>query len=337
MSIIPDPLVPTASDLARNRAQLLQKIATRPERQISDAKNRVPRSSRPRPLVRRTVLLAAAAAVLAGGLVATDAVSLFWRAPATAEAVEALNGAAQQTINTSDPVLGPGQFLKIDTRAVYADEGEGGAGRLYWLESQDRQLYVPADRSGAWVMNFEPARPVTYFGEGTEAAVKEIEARTPKGRTERGDLRRVDAPWSDEELGALPRDPGKLLDTIRDQTGSAGNSADDQALVWISARLRVGTIPADLRATLYRAAALIPGVTLVDRQTTLDGRIGIAIGRVDRSANTRHEIIVDPGNGQFIGERVVDLDGYGAIPPGTATAWTAVKTSVVDTAPTPTP
>lgn len=268
---------------------------------------------------------------------ATDAVNLFWRAPATAEAVEALNGAAHQTISTSDPVLGAGQYLKIDTRAVYADEGESGAGRLYWLESQDRQLYVPADRSGAWVMNFEAVRPVTYFGEGTEAAVNEIEARTPKGRTERGELRQVDAPWSDEELAALPRDPGKLLATIRDQTQGTGNSADDQAMVWISDRLRVGIIPADLRAALYRAAALIPGVTLVDRQATLDGRTGIAIGRVDRSDNTRHEIIVDPGNGQFIGERVVDLDGYGTIPPGTATAWTAVKTSVVDTAPTPAP
>lgn len=268
---------------------------------------------------------------------ATDAVNLFWRAPATAEAVEALNEAAQQTISTSDPVLGPGQYLKIDKKAVYADEGEGGAGRLYWLESQDRQLYVPADPSSDWVMNYEEVRPVTYFGEATAAAVKEIEARTPRGRTERGALRRVDAPWSDEELDALPRDPGKLLEMIRDQSGGVGDSADDQALNWISDRLRAGMIPAELRASLYRAAALIPGVTMVDRQATLDGRTGVAIGRVDRSDNTRREIIVDPGNGQFIGERVVDLDGYGAIPPGTATAWTAVKTSVVDTAPTPAP
>lgn len=288
-----------------------------------------PQSAGPRPVVRRTVLLAAAAAVLAGGLVATDAINILWRAPATAEAVEALNGAAQQTINASDPVLRPGQFLKVDIMAVYVDEGEGAAGRLYWLQSQDRQLYVPADRKAQWVMNFEPSRPVSYFGEATEATVLEIEARTPKGRTEYGDLRRVHSPWSDEELAALPLEPGKLLETIRNE----GNSADDQAFTWISDRLRTGVIPAQLRASFYRAAALIPGVTLVDRQAALDGRTGIAIGLVDHRDNNRREMIVDPGNGQFIGERVVDLDGYGTIPPRTATAWTAVKTSVVDTAP----
>lgn len=193
MSIIPDPPAPTASDLARNRAQLLHEIAMRPDARHRRGRNQVmarsgpaPTSRRPtgthgspRPVVRRTVLLAAATAVLTGGLVATDAVSLFWRAPATAEAVEALNAAAQHTITTADPVVRPGQFLKIDTTAVYAAEGDGGSGRLYWLESQDRQLYIPSDKSSDWVMNFEPSRPVTFFGEGTEAAIKEIEARTP--------------------------------------------------------------------------------------------------------------------------------------------------------------
>ncbi|MCP2050044.1 UNVERIFIED_ORG: RNA polymerase sigma-70 factor (ECF subfamily) [Paenarthrobacter nicotinovorans] len=312
----------------KNRVQnLLVQEANRTLRPAPQ--QRKPQSSRLRPLVRRTVLLAAAAAVLAGGLVATDAVNLLWRPPATAEAVEALEGAAQQTMNTSDPVLRPGQFLRVDTRAVYTDQGDGGAGRLYWLESQDRQLYVPADKKAHWVMNFEESRPVSFFGKATEASVLEIEGRTPKARNERGGLRQVDAPWSEEELAALPLDPSKLLETIRDQ----GNSADDTAFTWISDRLRTGVITAQLRASLYRAAALIPGVTLVDRQAALDGRIGVAIGRLESSDNTRREIIVDPNSGQFIGERVVDLDGYDAIPPGTATAWTAVKTSVVDTAP----
>ncbi|MET4899869.1 CU044_5270 family protein [Paenarthrobacter sp. CC6] len=312
----------------KNRVQnLLVQEANRTSRPA--AQQHEPQSSRPRPLVRRTVLLAPAAAVLAGGLVATDAVNLLWRPPATAEAVEALEGAAQQTINTSDPVLRPGQFLRVDTRAVYTDQGDGGAGRLYWLESQDRQLYVPADKKAHWVMKFEESRPISFFGEATAASVLEIEGRTPKGRNERGGLRQVDAPWSEEELAALPLEPSKLLETIRDQ----GNSADDQAFTWISDRLRTGVITAQLRASLYRAAALIPGVTLVERRAALDGRSGVAIGLVDRSDNTRREMIVDPNNGQFIGERVVDLDGYDAIPPGTATAWTAVKTSVVDTAP----
>lgn len=290
-----------------------------------------PELSKPRPLVRRTVLLAAAATVLAGALVATDAIDLLWRSPATAEAVEALDSAATQTLKASDPAMRPDQFLQVDITAVYTDHGIGGAGSLYWLESQNRQMYVPADGRGPWTINFEESRPVAYFGEATEAAVLELEARTPRSRSERGDLRQVEAPLSTEELAALPLEPQKLLETIRGK----GNSDDVQAFGWISDLLRTGVLSAKLRAALYRAAALIPGVSIADRQATLNGSEGIAVGMVDNRDNTRREMILDRETGQFIGERVVDLDGYDAVPPGTTTAWTAVTTSVVDTAPLP--
>ncbi|MFE4196436.1 hypothetical protein ACFRJ9_11270 [Paenarthrobacter sp. NPDC056912] len=82
-------------------------------------------------------------------------------------------------------------------------------------------------------------------------------------------------------------------------------------------------------------AATDQEVIIVDRQAVLDGRTGTAIGRVDRRNNSRHDFVIDPGTGQFIGERVVTLNGYGDIPPGTAIAWTAITTSVVTSAPTP--
>lgn len=295
----------------------------------------LPPSISPRPIVRRTVLMTAAAAVLAGALVATDAVGLFWRAPINAEAAATLNKAAHQTTSTSDPVLIPGQYLKIDTKAIYSDQGDGGSGRLYWLETQNRQLFVPANKSDPWIMSFEPTEPTTYFGQDTEAAVREIEARTPKARTERGIVQQSDPAWSEAELSALPRDPDKLLEHIRHQSEPPANTTDDQAFVWVADRLRAGTMPADLRAALYRAAALIPEVTVVERETVLDGRTGTAIGRIDHRSNSRHDIVIDPGTGQFIGERIVTLSGYGDIPPGTAIAWTAITTSVVTSAPTP--
>ncbi|MCC9205782.1 hypothetical protein [Arthrobacter sp. zg-Y769] len=54
-----------------------------------------------------------------------------------------------------------------------------------------------------------------------------------------------------------------------------------------------------------------------------------ALGMKTSSYDVRQEIIIDPATGQPIGEREV-LRG---IPAGTATAWTAVTTSVVDSAP----
>ena len=48
--------------------------------------------------------------------------------------------------HTSDAWLLPGQYISVETTAVYSDQANGGSGRLYWPETQNRSLYVPADR-----------------------------------------------------------------------------------------------------------------------------------------------------------------------------------------------
>jgi hypothetical protein len=113
-----------------------------------------------------------------GGIVVADVVRPSGPG-ATAEAAEILNNAAAATIQTSDPVVGPGQYLKIDTTTS-----------------------------------------------------------STSGR----------------------RAPGSPLKA--------------EAFVTIADGLRTGVVPADLRAALYKAAALIPGVTVGDRQATVDGRTG---------------------------------------------------------------
>ena len=97
--------------------------------------------------------------------------------------------------------------------------------------------------------------------------------------------------------------------------------------------MRTGVIPADLRAALYQAAALIPGVTVMDREATLDGRTGISLGMETPGYKARKELIVDPSTGHLIGEREILLEDQGSIPAGTAVSWTAVTTTVVDSAP----
>ncbi|WP_159803608.1 hypothetical protein [Arthrobacter zhaoguopingii] len=98
-------------------------------------------------------------------------------------------------------------------------------------------------------------------------------------------------------------------------------------------RLRSGVLPADVWASLYQAAALIPGVEFVEDQATLDGCTGTAIGRVEINGNFRQDIIVDPDTGLFIGERRTELTAHGGIPANTITSWSAVTTTVVADAP----
>ncbi|MDJ0319955.1 CU044_5270 family protein [Pseudarthrobacter sp. PS3-L1] len=324
----------TETDLANSRENSLAMMIRHTELHETFVKN-PENSSQVKPIVRRTALWAAVAAAVTGALVATDAVSFLGHTPPTAEAAQFLNAAAHQTARVADRVIGPGQYLRVDTTAVITDEASSGNGTIYWLQSQDRQMYVPSDRSNDWIINFEPAVPVSYFGNTTEAIVLEVKERTPQGRNERGGVQRTEAPWSDTELAKFPREPKQLLNTIYSQTGGSGDDADTRAIVWISDRLRSGVLASDLRAALYKTAAMIPGMTVVDRQANLDGRVGTALGRVDKNTNIRHDILIDPANGEFIGERVVSIEGYGEIPPNTPTMWTAVETSVTNSAPTP--
>ncbi|WP_026554117.1 CU044_5270 family protein [Arthrobacter sp. 35W] len=338
--------VDAASDdsLARGRQRLMARIGE--ETTAALTFGRKPRGT----MVRRGFLVAGAAAVLVGAIVVADVVSIGGKPPgATAEAAQALDNAAAATIETSDPVVGPGQYLKIATTAVYASavvlDNPGTDRRtVEWLDRSTDQLYVPADQSAEWIWNREARIPATFFSEDARAEAAKYQQSQANDPIRTGELLRAQGgnfyssqrlllaglPLA-EGLKTLPRDPQALLDEIR-QRGKPGRP-EAETLESIASVLRTGVVPADLRAALYKAAALIRGVTVVDRQANLDGRVGIAIGIEHPKRQTRMDIIIDSETGMFIGERVVTLTAGTTFPAGTATGWTAIETSVVDSAP----
>lgn len=295
------------------------------------------------PLRRRIALASAAAAFLVGVLVAGDVV-LPDRPGATAEAVEVLNNAAAATIQTADPVVGPGQYLKIETTGISGASTSAVDGSpASWTEKRSEQLYVPADRDGEWVWNREDGIPISFSSEAAKAVEAEIrkarQGRSPYGlvRGNKGVFYEgeqagiIGTPLT--ETGSLPRDPRALLNLIYERTKGAGKTPEIEAFVTISDSLRTGVVPADLRAAMYKAAALITGVTVTDKQATVDGRTGIAIGIPSPDGGSRQDIIIDPASGLVIGEQAVLLRDYPGKPAGTVEYWTSVRTSVVDSAP----
>lgn len=98
-----------------------------------------------------------------------------------------------------------------------------------------------------------------------------------------------------------------------------------------------GQLGADQRATIYDALASIPGVDITDEQANLDGRTGIALGRtVDNGL--RHEIIVDPATGEFLGNRTVvvsraDMPNAEHLPSSAVVEWSSVTRSVAEATP----
>jgi hypothetical protein len=296
---------------------------------------------------RRLLIASAAAALLVGGMVVADVVRPSGPG-ATAEAAEVLNNVAAATIQTSDPVVGPGQYLKIETRELTGSGWVAADGSdLSWQETTGGQVYVPADREGEWVWNREERVPLESSSDAAKAAAAEMRKadQWPEGHPPSVGIQRAPggAFYGNEptviigtplkEAGSLPRDPRALLDIIYERTKGAGKAPEAEAFVTIADGLRTGVVPADLRAALYKAAALISGVTVGDRQATVDGRTGIAIGIPSPGGGTRRDIIIDPTSGLVIGEQEVLLKDYPGSPAGTVSTWTSVRTSVVDSAP----
>lgn len=323
--------------LARGRARLM-KLA---EAETTAGEGSSVRTLPVRRPWRRAVLATAAAAAIAASFVVADVVGAGDRPGASAEAAEVLSDAAAATIATSDPVVGPGQYLLVDTTAVYSSTTSTETGEYVWLESQDGQVYVPADLSAEWVWNREPRVPVQFFDEPSrQLAESQLREGLYDGELVRGPAGNFYGSGPsilgniplEEALGSAPRDPRELLDLIYEQTLGSGPTTDEAAFNAIADTLRTGVIPADLRAALYGAAALVPGVTVVDPQATMDGRVGVALG-MDTRSGARTDMIIDPSTGLLIGEREVLLEARDGVPAGTAVSWTAVTTSVVDEAP----
>lgn len=295
-----------------------------------------------------------------------------WHGGADPAAADALNAAALATLEVSDPQLRPGQYLRVRTDAVYVTqshlEEDVDAARVngevwdlntveaqYYMQRERREVFLPADRNDTWwriqcrtsvAQTFGPkselaAQQNPLFTDGPIGHLMELPGgrftyELPSGEVKMSNpLSGFTVPsGGSDDFTQLPLEPRELLTEIYRLNGESGPSPDGQALVWIADTLRGGAVPAEYRAAMYQAAALIPGVTITDEQATLNGTTGIAIGRDETNSTFRQEIIIDTATGQFIGERQVALEGYGPVTSGTPLGWTAVTTEIVDAVPT---
>jgi hypothetical protein len=102
-------------------------------------------------------------------------------------------------------------------------------------------------------------------------------------------------------LQSLPTDPHALLAMIYKAGRGYGPSPDQEAFVTIGDLLRDKIAPPEVAAALYRAAALIPGVTLVRNATDAIGRQGVAVART--AGGIRTELVFSKTTLRLIGER----------------------------------
>jgi hypothetical protein len=321
-----------------------------------------------RPLLRLAFAGGLAAAVAAGtiavdALVTRDGKPVVGHEAAAAE----LNKAAAAAIQASDPPLAAGQFYYLRMVEVAGTQISGtGCGDLFYLHKNVYETWVPKDWGDQWMYRRADDVAKEYLHPGDVAKIRRCAPDEPSSGSE---VRKAPAgmfypdgvdtrprdpsgaivynpspaevakylaggSWqrpTPQFMAGLPRDPAQLLRRIYHDSDGHGRGKDDEAFVYIRDVLRSGVIPADLRAALFGAAALIPGVRLVSDSVNLDGRHGVAVAMSDHG-DSRVELIFDSASGDVIGEREVALrSGYlPGIRAGATIEYTSVSRQVVD-------
>ncbi len=243
------------------------------------------------------------AAGLAAGAATTALVLGSVLAPAavvSAAAAEVLEEAAEMTITAIDTELAPGQFLRIEERydflqfwddawpdgdestQAYVVPGRMGAAAAA-LVRDTRVLYVPSDRSADWFMEWGPLTILDTFGDRGAEAAADVTAfyAGRNGGVERWEGGEIPAEGADKlptpylidrlrpHYDEMPREPQALLDWLRAPSGETGPAADGWLMASLSSPHVINLMPADLRASTFRALALIPGLEVTARDGDL--------------------------------------------------------------------
>ncbi|MFG3054957.1 CU044_5270 family protein [Kitasatospora sp. NPDC048239] len=243
-------------------------------------------------------------------------------------AVQLLTQVADTAAGKADPKPGKQQYVYVDSLVAFSSTnlatGETGVDKPH-----RRQTWFSVDGS-QWGVLKEEGRPA-------EPAPRKEGDKRPAPRTDGGEwinpttVQSLHSPTY-QYLAALPTDPDVLLKKIYEETKGQGRTPDQEAFATIGDLLREQLAPPAVGSALYRAAAKIPGVTVVDDSVDASGRHGVAVAHVD--GTTRTEWIFDPASHEFLGERLVVVgEGNELGKPGAVIGHSAVLgRTVVDQA-----
>ncbi|MFI1440316.1 CU044_5270 family protein [Streptomyces fructofermentans] len=290
----------------------------------------------PRPAVTLPALAAGLAAAVVAGVVVNDGGGVADGGVATGPGLTTEIGAASSegvpqlldrislaAAGSGHPTVEPGQYVYVESRTADTFlRTVGGTTTLASHEPHRRQVWRSADGTRGRLV--DPA--VNDSAEGETLSLPDEQGNTP--------VADLNSP-SYDYLAGLTTDPDKLLATIYKETRGMGNSPDQQAFTTIGDLLGESYPPAELYSALFRTAAKIPGVVVVDDAVDAAGRHGVAVARLDEASGQREEWIFDRKTHVFLGERVVQVKrntGTEALlKPGTVVFTSAVlKRAVVN-------
>ncbi len=225
-------------------------------------------------------------------------------------------------IHYSDPPVAPGQYRYVRYQAwagglpdALDDQATTTWQPATWTDEWLRRTSVfgkvPAKYANGAITATGPEKKSGTADHDVTAACGNFDASPDPCAAQQGSWRTPTPQW----LARLPKDPEQLLEAMMINMPPLD--------VAISV-LKTGTVPADVRAALYQALATGPSGVSYGRENVpnLQGKPGLAIVVVQNGI--RDELLVDPTDGSFLGERQ-----YGETT-GSVIVYSAMTYGVVD-------
>jgi hypothetical protein len=253
-------------------------------------------------------------------------------------------------IAVSDRPVAPRQYRFVETHAWWL----GTFGPHQHLTEHRLRQWIPAQPEREWVLERELTGAQTWLTGSAEEAREDgfdLYDLVPVGRFRARHGAFDTAPDDDlgfdldtafcsrpspprrgnwqsptpEFLHRLPRDPDALLARLREDNPGSWFGPFAAAVT----ALRTALVPAELRAAFFGALSALPGVSFTDDAQNIDGHRCLAL--VHDAGRTRTELLLDPDDGQFAGERdTLRTDSRCGLRAGTVISTTAVRIAVVD-------
>jgi hypothetical protein len=304
----------TARDLPSGRHQfhkerMMAQIQQLQQAEPTSAPAKVRRSRLlPRPAIALPAMAVALTAAVVGGVVMNDgggvrdgggvatgpALTTDIGAATTKGVPQLLDQISLAAAEGDHPTVKPGQYIYIES--MVADTFLKTVDDKTTLASHKlhrRQIWESPDGTKGWLI--DPA--VNDGPEGETLSLPD----------EQGNPIEPGLAPSYDYLAKLTTDPDKLLARIYKETKGQGNSPDQQAFTTIGDLLGESYPPAELYSALFKTAAKIPGVVVVNDAVDAAGRHGVAVARLDETSGQREEWIFDKKTHVFLGERVVQV------------------------------
>ncbi|MFI8082840.1 CU044_5270 family protein [Kitasatospora sp. NPDC086009] len=287
-------------------------------------------------LIALPVTAAALAAVLAVGAL-TNGVGEPRTGTASVEApvVPVEEGSALQLVSTVQQIAAavstrptpepkPGQYIYVKSKVSFlsfSHNGDTDESRTWVQPLHQREVWRTPDALKGWLdePGYQAEGGITLDSDGPHS-------KPVNGQDVPGAPLRHSYDW----LKAQPTDPDALLKVIY-TTVSGPRDRDQQAFETIRAIVNEQLVPAQSAAALYRAAAKVPGVIVVQNSQDAVGRTGLALARLDVQNGERTELVFDRTTFTYLGSRGIQVKQVNDIKPGTVTERTAVlERAVVD-------